>query len=206
MGVASNGARLAAVLVAAVAWIGIAVQFRATLGQGYDIGATLWILLRYFTILTNLALAVMMTMVALGRRVSPAWLGGVTLAMVLVGVVYMTLLRGLLDLSGGALLADTLLHKVTPILSALWWLLLAPKGRLGRRAPLLWALYPLVYFGYALWRGSIEGVFAYPFINYANIGVPAVALNAVVIAGCFLLAGLSMVAIDRRLGASRAAG
>jgi hypothetical protein len=126
-------------------------------------------------------------------------LGGVALAMLLVGIVYMTLLRGLLDLSGGALLADTLLHKVTPVLAALWWALFAPKGRLGWSTPLLWALYPLLYFAYALARGAAEGVYAYPFINIAKLGWPSVLLNALVIAACFLLAGFAIVALDRKL-------
>jgi hypothetical protein len=34
----------------------------------------------------------------------------------LVGIVYWLLLRGLLELSGGALMADALLHTVVPIL------------------------------------------------------------------------------------------
>jgi hypothetical protein len=191
--------RLAAALVAVAAWMGIAVQFRATLAQGYDVAQTLWILARYFTILTNLALAVVMTAQTLGRRQRPVLLGGVALAMLLVGIVYMTLLRGLLDLSGGALLADTLLHKLTPALAAMWWLLFAPKGRLGWSTPLLWALYPLLYFAYALARGAAEGVYAYPFINIAKLGWPSVLLNALVIAACFLFAGVAMVALGRKL-------
>ena len=195
----SKRSRLAAALVAVAAWTGVAVQFRATLGQGYDVAHTLWILVRFFTILTNLALAVVMTAQAFGRRQSPVLLAGVAMAMVLVGVVYTTLLRGLLDLSGGALLADTLLHKVTPVIAALWWLLFAPKGRLGWRAPLLWALYPLIYFAYALARGAAEGVYAYPFIDVAKLGWPPVLTSAVVIAACFLLAGCGMVILDRKL-------
>ena len=195
-------ARLAAAFIAMVAWIGFAVQFNATYAAGYSISETLWILVRFFTILTNLAVAVAMTAIALGATLRPSLLGGLTLAIVLVGTVYMTLLRGLLELSGGALLADMLLHKVTPVLVPLWWLAFVPKGKLRWRNPGLWALYPLAYFPYALARGAAEGVYAYPFINVVKLGWPAVLLNAVAIAAAFLVAGLVLVALDRQLGRS----
>ena len=194
-------ARVAAALVAVLAWAGLAIQFRATSSLGYAPVEALWVMLRYFTVLTNLLFALTLSAVAANRRVSPSVIGGVTLAMVLVGMVYMTLLHGLVELSGGALLADTLLHKVTPVAALLWWLAFARKGGLGWGAPVAWALYPLAYFLYALVRGRAEGKYAYPFINVAQLGAVAVVLNAVMIAGCFLVAGLAMVALDRRLAA-----
>ena len=109
------------------------------------------------------------------------------LAIMLVGVVYVTLLRGLLDLSGGAKLADTLMHYATPVLVPLWWLLFAPKGKLEWRDPAIWSLFPLAYFPYALARGAYEGIYAYPFINVAKIGWTQVGINAVMIAGGFLV-------------------
>ena len=88
-----------------------------TYGHQHDLGATLWVLARFFTIITNLLLAVVMTGVAVGRKVSPFLLGGVTLAILLVGVVYATLLQGLHQLQGGALVADVLLHKASPVVA-----------------------------------------------------------------------------------------
>ncbi len=131
---------VAAALVALICWAGLAIQFSATYAGQHDVGATLWILLRFFTVLTNLAVALTMSAVAIGRKVSPFLLGGLTLAILLVGIVYMTLLRGLVELSGGALLADTLLHKVSPVAATLWWLVFAPRARLKRGDPIVWAL------------------------------------------------------------------
>src|SRR5690349_22263849 len=142
----------AAALVALICWVGLAIQFSATYANQHDVVTTLWILVRFFTVLTNLALAIIMTWVAIGRRISPFLLGGITLAILLVGVVYMTLLRRLIELSGGALLADTLLHKVSPVAMALWWLFFAPRAKLKKSDPVWWAAYPLAYFIYALVR------------------------------------------------------
>ncbi len=192
--------RLAATVLALVAWAGLAAQFSATFSAGYSVGETLWILLRYFTILTNLVVAATMTTIALGRTVSPQWIGGVTLAILLVGIIDATLLSGMPQLSGAAGLADILLHKVTPLLVPAWWLAFAPKGRLGPRDPVLWALAPMAYFTYALVRGRIDGKYAYSFIDVAQHGWPPVLLTAILIASAFVAAGFALLLLDRRLG------
>jgi len=195
--------RIAAALVALVCWAGLAIQFAATYGVQREIAATLWILLRFFTVITNLTVAVTITRIALGGAVPPSLLGGVIIAILLVGVVYMTLLRGLLELSGGALLADALLHRVSPVLAAFWWLVFAPHGRLRWRAAWWWALYPLAYFAYAIVRGRIDGRYPYPFIDVATIGLAQTLLNAIAIAVAFIVAGYGLVWLDRLLGRRR---
>ena len=191
--------RLAAATIAALAWGGLAIQFSATLQAAGSPLSALFILLRYFTILTNLIVAMTMTAAAFGKRVPAAVLGGVTVAIVLVGLVYMLLLRGLIELSGGALMADTLLHKVVPVLVPLYWLAFAPKGELRWRHAFAWSLYPLAYFAYALLRGLWEGRYPYPFMDVAQIGYAKTLINAVAIAAGFVAAGLALVGIDRTL-------
>ncbi|MBH1997737.1 MAG: Pr6Pr family membrane protein [Sphingomonadaceae bacterium] len=192
-------ARIAAGIIALVAMAGLTIQYDATYAQTGSIGATLWTLLRFFTILANIPVALLFGAIMVGRQPNPKLIAGVTLAILLVGIVYGLLLRGLLDLSGGALLADTLLHKVTPVMAPLWWIAFAPKGRLDRTCPWLWAIFPLAYLPYALVRGAIEGTYAYPFINVARLGIGAVMVNAVLIALGFLLAGYALVWLDRRM-------
>lgn len=193
-------ARVAAAIVALAAWAGLAAQFGATHAAGYSVGETLWILLRFFTILTNVFVAFTMSAIALGRPCSPSWIGGVTLAIVLVGIIDATLLRDMPRLTGAAHLADILLHKVTPLMVPLWWLVFAPKGRLAARDPLWWTLAPLAYFTYVLVRGGIDGKYAYPFIDVAKLGWPPVLVTAVLIAVAFIAAGYLLLALDRQLG------
>ncbi|MBU0868631.1 MAG: Pr6Pr family membrane protein, partial [Alphaproteobacteria bacterium] len=192
-------ARMAAAIVALVALAGLVVQFAATLDQTGSVAGTLWTLLRYFTVLTNLLVALAFGWVAIGGRPHPRRLAGVMLAILLVGIVYGLLLRGLLTLSGGALLADTLLHKVTPVLVPLWWIAFAVRGQLRWRDPWGWALFPALYLPYALLRGMAEGRYAYPFIDVAKIGIGTVLVNAVLIAMGFVAAGHALVWIDRRM-------
>lgn len=195
-------ARMAAAIVALVALAGLVVQFAATLDQTGSVAGTLWTLLRYFTVLTNLLVALAFGWVAIGGRPHPRRLAGVMLAILLVGIVYGLLLRGLLTLSGGALLADTLLHKVTPVLVPLWWIAFAVRGQLRWRDPWGWTLFPALYLPYALLRGMAEGRYAYPFIDVAKIGIGTVLVNAVLIAMGFIAAGHALVWIDRRMARS----
>ena len=188
--------KAAAALVAIVCWAGLAVQFSATYANQHDVVATIWVLARFFTILTNLPLAVTMTAVAIGRKVSPLILGGITLAILLVGVVYATLLAGLHELKGPGLVADIILHKVSPVLMALWWLLFAPRAKLRWNAPVQWALYPLAYFAYALARGQLDHHYPYPFMDVGKLGWVQTAINAGGIAMAFILAGFALVWID----------
>ena len=197
--------RAAAALVAILCWAGLAVQFSATYGSQHHVGAALWILARFFTILTNLLVAIVMTGVAIGRRESAFTLGGLTLAILLVGVVYAFLLAGLHELRGQALVADFLLHKVSPVLMALWWLLFAPRAKLKWSAPLWWTIYPLAYFAYAVVRGAAEHKDPSPFMDVGKIGWLQTALNAGGMAMAFILAGFLLVWIDgwRPLGSRR---
>ena len=190
--------RIAAALIALVGWAGLAVQFSATYSANGSVAETIWILARFFTVLTNLVVAATFTAIALGRTVSPFVMGGVTVAIALVGAVYMLLLRGLVELSGGALLADLLLHKVVPLLVPIFWLLAAPKGGLRWRDPWLWALYPLLYFAYAIARGLSGDRYPYPFMDVGEIGWLQTLVNAAAIASAFVIASYALVWLDGR--------
>lgn len=189
--------RIAAVVVAIACWIGLGIQFSASYADHVDLISTLWSLGRFFTILTNLLVAVTMTWVAVGKKVSVNFIGGVTLAIILVGVVYVTLLQGLRVLTGAHLLADILLHKVSPILMTLWWLFFAPRAKLRWSAALWWIAYPLAYLLYVLVRGQLDHKYPYPFLDVAKIGWTQTALNIGGIAVGFVLAGLLLIWIDR---------
>jgi hypothetical protein len=195
----------AAALVAIVCWAGLAIQFAATYGAHHDLAEAVWILLRFFTITTNLLVAVSMTWVAIGRKVSAEVLGGLTLAILLVGIIYWLLLHGLHPLSGPALVANVLLHDASPILMGLWWLFFAPRAKLRWNAPIWWAAYPLAYLAYVLARGQMDGRYPYPFLDVGRLGWLQTALNVGGIALGFILAGFALVWIDswRPLGSSR---
>ncbi len=197
----ASGARLAAGLVALIAFIGLALQLAASLGEAHGaLGAALWAMFRFFTIIGNLLTMLVFAGFALGARaVTPRVVGGITLMMMLVGIVYVTMLRGTLVLSGAAYVADIVMHYVSPLLVVLFWLILAPKGGLSSGDPLRWSLLPLAYLPYALARGVDDGKYPYPFIDVGKIGLQQALINAAVIALGFLIAGYALVWLDRRM-------
>jgi len=197
--------RFVAALIALAAWAGLVVQCSATFSQTGSVPETLWVVLRFFTVITNLLVAVTMTGVARGRRVSAFILAGLTLAIVFVGTVYATLLHGLIELSGLALVADVLLHYVVPIAMAVYWLVFAPKIGLRSRDPLLWSVYPLAYLFYVVVRGSIDGRYPYPFIDVAALGYGRTLLNSLTLLIAYFLAGFALVAFGRAMARRRGA-
>lgn len=192
-------ARAPAAIVAVSAWTGLILQavitVRATFASGGTLVDALVLYFGYFTLLTNLFVALVATTSVLAPR---RWFarasvrGCATTAILLVGVAYHLLLREIWDPQGAQKVADVTLHYVTPALAVLWWLMVPPPGRLGARVPLAWAVYPLAYFAYALVRGEWLQAYPYPFIDVPALGYPRVWLNALGLAGVFLVFGYAL--------------
>ena len=145
------------------------------------------------------------TGIALGQPAfrSQGLLGLMTLSILFVGAVYVLLLRGLVELSGGAATANVILHYIVPSLAPLFWLLFAPKGALKWRDPLLWASYPLAYFAYALARGAVDGKYPYPFMDIPKVGWASALTTVAIILIAYLLVGMIFVWLGRLLDRPR---
>jgi hypothetical protein len=198
----SANARAFAGLIALVTWTGLVIQFGTSTAEFGGFGTAVWRLSLFFTILTNIGVAAILTGLAAGKPAfgRPSVLGGMMASILLVGVTYSLLLAGTQVLTGGDKYANIFMHYAVPILAPLFWLICAPKGALRARDPLIWAIYPLAYLAYALTRGEIEGRYPYYFLNIGQIGWAATLGNAAAISAGFLIAGYLIVWLDRRLG------
>lgn len=201
-----RGARAAAVLLALLAWAALLLQLHLTLdathARGGGTGEALLLLGGYFTILTNLFVAVCAGAQAWapGSRLAGASLRGcATTAIVLVGLGYHLLLRDVWDPQGAQRVADNLLHYAVPAVALAHWLWYPPRGPLPAWSPLAWALYPAAYVAYALVRGEWLGQYPYPFIDVAALGYPRVSANA----ACLLLVHLATGVLLRWLASRR---
>ena len=202
MSAATSIGRISAALIAVVAWLGLIVQFHSTFSTQGSLAATLWALLWYFTITTNLLVAIVFTGIAAGRTGfgNCSLVGGTTLSILLVGVIYGLLLHGRTELSGGSSVANFLLHAATPILVPIFWLAFTRKGQLRRRDPLLWSIYPFGYLLYALVRGEFTHRYPYPFVNVNELGWASTISNAFLIGLAFLAVSWLLVWFDSLLG------
>lgn len=199
-------ARIWARAMALGSFIAFVPPIQWSMAQGASFGEALWSLLRAFTITTNALIVIVFGLIAWRGRgaVSSQWTGGVALAILLVGIVFNLVLGQIPQHSWFGRFGDSMHHHVMPVLVPLWWLVHAEKGRLNWRSPFLWALYPLGYSAYALTRAALEpagtpGRYPYFFMDVETLGwIPAL-VNMGVIALGFVLAGLGVVALDRRL-------
>jgi hypothetical protein len=195
-------------LVALVAWFGVLLQMALSLqltkAQGLPAANGLIAYLGYFTVLTNIVVAVTLSLARWGGN-SPAarWCRhtsvatGVLLSIVLVGLGYHVLLRDIWDPHGWAWVADGVLHYATPQLCLLHWWTSVPTTHLPWTEPLRWATWPLVYVVYALLRGEWLHRYPYPFLDVAVLGYGRVLVNASGLLVIFLLLGSVLVAISR---------
>lgn len=203
-------ARLTAALIALIALLAMIPPLANSAAEHGGLLTGMWRLARYFTILTNLLVGIAFARIALKGRgaVPPVLLGGVMLAIVLVGAVFNLLLGQLPYAAVWDMLTDKAHHAIVPLAVPLWWLAFAPKGALTWRAPLRWTLYPLAYSAYVLLRAWAEGAgepgrYPYFFLDVDRLGWLAAFANLGGLALGFVLAGLAVVWLDRRLGAKR---
>jgi hypothetical protein len=172
--------RHAATCAAAVAWFGLGLQLYVTLAMAAVREQSLLIAageyFSYFTILTNLLVALALTSWGLGGRpehffARPRVLGGLVVAIVLVAVAYNLLLRQRWHPQGLARIADETLHVVTPALYVVFWCLSVPKGLVRWADVLAWLMYPLGYLLFALVLGALSGFYPYYFLDVRTQGL-----------------------------------
>lgn len=179
----------------------------------------------FFTIESNvLAMVVLGVLVAaqlgrprIGRRFDVLLLS-VTSFMVITGIVYNTLLRGI-ELPQGATLgwSNEILHLIAPLWMLIDWLL--SSGKRDVRFPDLGivVIFPIVWLAYTLLRGPFtldqatgrDWWYPYPFLDpatHAN-GYGGVAIMSAIIAATVVLvaAGLVAIAAAKRRSAAVAA-
>jgi hypothetical protein len=142
----------------------------------------------FFTILTN----TLVTLYFLVRSVAPGSKTGewaarpevgtaLTVYILVVGVVYQTVLRGLVPLAGWGILADNIIHGLVPLYMLGFWLLFVAGQAVPLRTLPFWLLYPAAYLAYTLLRGPSAGFYPYPFVDVAALGYGPVLRNCLLV-------------------------
>lgn len=182
--------RAIAACIALLAWSALAVQLLLTVGivlaQGRGFFMSLVVFFGFFTVLTNLLAALVMTAYAAGpglsfstfrRFATPVVMTTTAASISIVGAVYFLILRHLWKPEGAQFWADVALHYAVPTLVVMFWALAVPARSLEwKDGPWLFA-YPLLYLVYVFVRGEIVHLYPYPFIDVLAIGYRAALLN-----------------------------
>jgi hypothetical protein len=198
-----------ALCAAAVAWFGLGLQLYVTLsaaaGRDRSLFTATGEYFSYFTILTNLLVALALSLEGRASRLScffnrPNVRGGLAVAILLVAVAYNLLLRQRWNPQGLGRVADETLHVVTPALYVLFWCLYVPKAVLRWADVAYWLLYPLGYLLYALVLGALSGFYPYYFLDGRALGYRTVLLYVAGFSLGVAALGLLVVLADRVLG------
>jgi len=194
---------------AGVGWLALAAHF-AVFVEAWTLTGVLERLEKYFsyfTILTNILVALVLTLPLLaGTSRAGVWSrsegvrAGVTMYAVVVGVIYHLLLRATWEPRGFQIVTDTLLHTVMPLAILIDWLAFTPKGHLRWLDAGKWLALPLAFGAWSLLHGAIGGWYPYWFIDVGELGYGRVLFNLGGLLVFFALVGLIVVAIDRTLG------
>ncbi len=201
-------ARSSAGLLAAAVLLALIPPLTYAWSDGRGLLEAIWNMLRMFTIITNLLVGLVFARLAWKgtEAVSPMIVGGIMLAIVLVGAVFNLLLAMLPHQTIWDAIGDYTHHIAAPILVPLWWLLFSPHGRLRWSDPFLWALYPLAYSAFTFVRAQlmpsgtgIHSRYPYFFMDVDQFGLLTVALNLSAIAAGFVIVGMLVIILDRKL-------
>ncbi len=202
-----RGARRIASVLAVIAWGGVVIQFIALLynlrNQPHPLLESADWFFSFFTNLTNLLLAVVLTIIALDvgqsrrkQRIVSSLAAASVIYIIVVGVIYVLFLRPKNGLSGLGLVADVIMHYVMPIGYPIFWLKFIRKCHLKPADTWYWLAYPLAYDAFTELRGGLTGWYPYGFLDAPQLGYLLVLLIAVAFIVLFKLLGMAVMWID----------
>ncbi|HBD93413.1 MAG: hypothetical protein A2015_05455 [Spirochaetes bacterium GWF1_31_7] len=163
----------------------------------------------YFTIQSNIIVALILMLNIVNRANPPRWLvtlkSGATIWILVTGLVFHFLLSKIYHPVGVLLASNILLHYIVPIGMQFNWLIFEPKGNYRHSDTLLWIGYPVLFAFLSLLRAQIDGFYPYWFLipnkNYPD-GAGSFGNVLIIIAGlaiAFSIIGNSLVVIDKSL-------
>jgi hypothetical protein len=200
--------KIATAIIALVTWFALGLQLSITVSkitsQGRPLTVAVEFFLHFFTVLSNLIVAISLTAGLLAPATSigrfflkPSVQTAIAVYIVTVGLVYNLVLRGIVPQEGFSKLADELLHVIVPLLYLVFWYVFTAPRSLGWKDNWPWLIYPGLYLLYALIRGEILGEYPYPFLNVATFGYGQVVLNAAGVLVAFLVVSYLFIALNR---------
>ncbi|WP_158943941.1 Pr6Pr family membrane protein [Granulicella sp. S190] len=199
-------------LLSLLTWLAALVQIafaaKTVIAQGGSPLLSVINTLSYFTILTNLLVAIVSTASALRGEADtlltrPSTQSAVAVYIFVVGLTYSFLLRAIWSPTGLNAFLNSALHDIVPILYILYWFVFVPKGTLRWSQPAGWLIYPVLYVIYCIARGALTGLYPYHFVDVTLLGYPRALLNTAGLLFGFWIVGLVIVAIDGLLSRRR---
>lgn len=196
--------RILSLLFALIGWFSVITQYCLMVRNSpVSFEETTIRFFSFFTILTNIIVAVYFTLQAVNyssKIKKSGILTAITVYILIVGSIYQIILRSTWNPTGLQRIVDELLHTIIPVLVLMYWYLYENKSSLNYKQIPQWTIYPLVYLFYILIRGHFSAFYPYPFVNVIDIGYAQVLINSFWILVFFMAISILFVRTGKALG------
>lgn len=195
-------------LCAAFTWLALTLQYYVVLtsGEHDSFGAASLYFFGFFTILTNIIVALAFTAPLFKQNnrailffEKPAVRAAIALYILVVAVVYHILLAGDHNPVGLGAWTNHALHTIIPVLYIIDWLIFARKSPMSYAHIPYWVIYPLAYGLFNIVRGMITGFYPYPFMDLGQLGVAGVAVNMAGFTALYAIGAAAFIALGKQL-------
>ncbi|SEP44139.1 hypothetical protein SAMN05428947_11983 [Mucilaginibacter sp. OK283] len=199
-----------AIILALIVWFSVILQFiistAAYMQQGRTFGGALVQIISFFTILSNILVGLCLVAVVLNKASAfkkffnnNSVVTAVALYITIVGLIFNTVLRSIVNLDGLFALTNELTHVFNPVAFVIFWLFFTAKTKLSWQQAASWLWYPLLYLIYILIRGAVFHFYPYPFVDADKLGYQQVAVNSFLVMMAFLLFGCLFLVLNNKL-------
>jgi hypothetical protein len=189
-------------LGAILGWFAVSLQlYLIIVNNSFSAAEALARFFTFFTILTNILVALCLTMLLIGPDqgffTRPGNQAAIAAYITVVGIVYNIILRSLWAPQGWQLIVNELLHSVIPVYFIVYWLIFSPKTGLQWKNMLGWLAFPMAYLVLIMVRGALSDWYPYPFVDVLTLGYAKVLINSAGMLVFFLLVSAIFIALGR---------
>lgn len=155
----------------------------------------------YFTIISNITVAVIMTMLWRNPNrkgvVFRTFFLDALIMITITGLVYAVVLAGGANPQGLENVTNAVEHYVVPVLVVVVFIVFGPRGNIRFGTVFAALIFPIAWALFALVRGGIITAYPYGFLDVATLGLSAVLVNILGVALLGVVLGLLFWVIDR---------
>tara|TARA_B110000444_G_scaffold1844_1_gene1677 strand:- start:117 stop:743 length:627 start_codon:yes stop_codon:yes gene_type:complete len=192
------------IICALIGWLALSLRLVDVLiiGQYASIAKELFVYFGFFTVWTNILIALAFTAPLLDQDrklynffMLPAVRAALASYIFMVSVVYHIAIAPSWDPQGFTLLTAHGLNTVMPILYIVDWLFFAEKRPIFYKHLPYWVIYPAVYGVTIIILGSLTNVYPYTFLDVSLIGIEKVLMNMSGLVAVFAVVGPIFIAV-----------
>lgn len=187
-----------------IAWFAVIAQYVLMVeNRHFSISEVSIRFLSFFTILTNIVVAIYFTCLLFIKNLETKLIGkagtvtAIVIYITMVGAVYQLALRHVWQPEGLQRIVDELLHSVIPILVIIFWAAYERTKTIKYSEMLKWSIFPLIYLVYILIRGNVSSFYPYSFVDVTVIGLKKVLINSTVLLAIFFIISSIFILIGK---------